>query len=386
MELNSAKIKFARYAVAVLFFLCGFIFSCWATRIPVFKETFKLNEAELGAILFMLPLGSFIALPFAGWAVDRFGSRFMSVVSIILYAVSLYSLSWCTSVFALSASLFLFGFMGDNVNIAMNTQGLDVQHAYDKPILASFHGLWSVGALCGALVGGWSLKRQMTTHDHYLIVLFPVVLVTFITYLFLIPHDDKKEEGKKLLAMPDKALMIIGIICLCCTLCEGAMADWSALYYKEVLNDASKVSTTGFTAYAFTMAVGRFTGDRLISALRYKKVLILDGILIASGMALALASMIPTLVIIGFAMVGFGVSTIIPISYTMAGKSETLKPSVALAAVSTIGFTGFLIGPPIIGFVAHEIGLRSALVIVALLGVCVFLLSKRAVKERGVKA
>jgi fucose permease len=270
--------------------------------------------------------------------------------------------------------------MGDNVNIAMNTQGLDVQHAYDKPILSSFHGLWSVGALCGALIGGWSLKRHMTTQDHYLIILFPVVFLTVITYFFLIPHDDKKEDGKKLLAMPDKALMIIGIICLCCTLCEGAMADWSALYYQEVLNDTSKVSTTGFTAYAFTMALGRFTGDRLISALRYKKVLILDGILIATGMALALASTIPMLVILGFAMVGFGVSTIIPISYTMAGKSQTLKPSVALAAVSTIGFTGFLIGPPIIGFVAHETGLRFALGIVVVLGVSVFLLSKRAVK------
>ncbi len=377
--MRSTPVVYSRYAVAVLFFFCGFIFSCWASRIPVFKETFGLNEAELGGVLFMLPLGSFIALPFAGWAVDRFGSRFMSVLSIILYAACLYSLSWCTSVFALSVALFFFGFMGDNVNIAMNTQGLDVQHAYDKPILSSFHGLWSIGALCGALVGGWSLKRQMSTSEHYLVILFPILIGTVITYFFLIPHDDKKEEGKKLLAMPDKALMIIGIICLCCTLCEGAMADWSALYYKQVVNDVTKVSTTGFTAYAFTMAVGRFFGDRLISVLRYKKVLILDGILIASGMTLALASTIPMLVIIGFAMVGFGVSTIIPISYSMAGKSKTLKPSVALAAVSTIGFTGFLIGPPIIGFVAHETGLRLALGIVAVLGVAVFLLTKRAV-------
>lgn len=375
------NIRFARYAVSVLFFFCGFIFSCWATRIPVFKDAFGLNEAELGAVLFMLPLGSFIALPFAGWAVDKFGSRFMSVASVIFYAVSLYSLSWCTSVFGLSASLFLFGFMGDNVNIAMNTQGLDVQHRSDKPILSSFHGLWSVGALVGALVGGWTLKKQLSTHDHYLMILFPVLVITIVTFFYLIPHDDKNDDGRKLLAMPDKALMIIGIICLCCTLCEGAMADWSALYYKEVVDDVSKVSTTGFTAYAFTMAIGRFTGDKLISALRYRKVLILDGILIAGGMLLALSTTIPALVIAGFALVGFGVSTIIPISYTIAGKSETLKPSVALAAVSTIGFTGFLIGPPFIGFIAHETGLRIALGVVVILGTCVFLLAKRAVRS-----
>jgi fucose permease len=283
-------------------------------------------------------------------------------------------------VFALSAALFLFGFMGDNVNIAMNTQGLDVQHRSDKPILSSFHGLWSVGALVGALVGGWTLKKQLSTHDHYLMILFPVLVITVVTFFFLIPHDDKSDDGRKLLAMPDKALMIIGIICLCCTLCEGAMADWSALYYKEVVDDVSKVSTTGFTAYAFTMAIGRFTGDKLISALRYRKVLILDGILISGGMLLALSTAVPALVIAGFALVGFGVSTIIPISYTIAGKSETLKPSVALAAVSTIGFTGFLIGPPFIGFIAHETGLRIALGIVVILGSCVFFLAKRAVK------
>lgn len=270
--------------------------------------------------------------------------------------------------------------MGDNVNIAMNTQGLDVQHKYDKPILSSFHGLWSVGALVGALIGGWTLKKQLSTQDHYLIILFPVLVITIATYFYLIPQDDKSEDGRKLLAMPDKALMIIGIICLCCTLCEGAMADWSALYYKEIVDDVSKVSTTGFTAYAFTMAIGRFTGDKLVSALRYRKVLILDGILIAGGMLLALSTTIPALVIAGFAMVGFGVSTIIPISYTIAGKSETLKPSVALAAVSTIGFTGFLIGPPFIGFIAHETGLRIALGVVVILGSCVFLLAKRAVR------
>jgi MFS family permease len=374
------NIRFARYAVSVLFFFCGFIFSCWATRIPVFKDAFDLNEAELGAVLFMLPLGSFIALPFAGWAVDKFGSRLMSVASIILYTVSLYALSWCTSIFALSVLLFIFGFMGDNVNIAMNTQGLDVQHKSEKPILSSFHGLWSVGALVGALVGGWTLKKQLSTHDHYLMILFPILVITVLTFFYLIPYDDKSEDGRKLLAIPDRALMIIGIICLCCTLCEGAMADWSALYYKEIVNDVSKVSTTGFTAYAFTMAIGRFTGDKLISALRHRKVLILDGILISAGMLLALSTTIPGLVIAGFALVGFGVSTIIPISYSIAGKSETLKPSVALAAVSTIGFTGFLIGPPIIGFIAHETGLRLALGVVVMLGACVFLLARQAVK------
>jgi MFS family permease len=337
---------------------------------------FNLNEAQLGSVLFMLPLGSFIALPFAGWAVDRFGSRFMALSSTILYATALYILPHCPDIFTLSVALFAFGFIGDTVNISMNTQGLDVQNLMDKPILSSFHAMWSVGALAGALFGSWTLSREQSTETHFLQVLVPIAVICLLLWNYLVPHDAKKEAGKKLFALPDKSLWLIGMICLCCTLCEGAMADWSALYYKEVLNDPTRVSTTGFTAYAFTMALGRFSGDRLIMALRYRNVLILDGILIAGGMALALATRIPVLVIAGFAMVGFGVSTIIPIAYSVAAKSTTMKASVALAAVSTIGFTGFLIGPPVIGFIAHATGLRIALALVIVLGTLVTMMAK----------
>jgi MFS family permease len=141
------------------------------------------------------------------------------------------------------------------------------------------------------------------------------------------------------------------------------------------------VITAGFTGYAFTMALGRFSGDRLIHAFGYRNVLMLDAVLIAGGMALALAFRWPAMVILGFGLVGFGVSTIIPIAYSMAGRSNTLRPSVALAAVSTVGFTGFLIGPPVIGFIAHEVGLRTALLLVTALGVVIFLLSSTVGKR-----
>lgn len=369
----------SRIAVSGLFFFMGFIFASWASRIPVFKNQFHLNEAELGAVLFMLPLGSFIALPFAGWSVDRFGSRIMGLASISCYGLALYGLAQADSSFALSVFLFIFGFIGDTVNISMNTQALDLQTAYRRPILSSFHALWSLGALFGALLGGWTLQQKIGTEDHFLLVAVAVIFLCVISWFYLMPHDGTREKGKKLLALPDRSLLIIGVVCLCCTLCEGAMADWSALYYNQVKLEASTVTTTGFTAYALMMAMGRFSGDRLIMAMGYRQVLILDGILIAGGMILALALKQPLLVIAGFGLVGFGVSTVIPIVYTAAARSETMKASVALAAVSTIGFTGFLIGPPLIGFVAHEIGLRTALALVIVLGMVITLLARRAV-------
>jgi MFS family permease len=369
----------SRIAVSSLFFFMGFIFASWASRIPVFKNQFHLNEAELGTVLFMLPLGSFIALPFAGWSVDRFGSRIMGVISTSAYGLALYALSQSQTSFSLSVLLFIFGFFGDTVNISMNTQALDLQTAYRRPILSSFHALWSLGALSGALLGGWTLKTQIGTEMHFLMVAIAVGVLCFLSWFYLMPHDGSKEKGKKLLALPDRSLLLIGVVCLCCTLCEGAMADWSALYYNEVKVDTTTISTTGFTAYVLMMAMGRFSGDRLVMAMGYRKVLIMDGILVAGGMALALALKQPWLVIAGFGLVGFGVSTVIPIAYTAAAKSETMKASVALAAVSTIGFTGFLIGPPLIGFIAHEIGLRAALALVILLGILIIGLARRAV-------
>lgn len=374
--LSQAPLR-ARYAVSLLFFLCGVVFTSWASRIPAFKEQFHLNEAELGGVLFMLPVGSLIALPFAGWAVDKVGSRIMCSFSSLLYVAALYTLSQSPTVFTLSIALFIFGFVGNTVNIAVNTQGLDVQHMMGKPILASFHALWSVGALVGALIGGWTLNHNYTTAAHYLIILVPVSLLAVLSYGYLVPKDDKDHADKKLFALPDKALMLIGVICLCCTLCEGAMSDWSALYYQFVQQDLARKGTTGFTAYAFTMSIGRFTGDRLIHVFGYRRVLMIDALLIAGGMTLALATSWPVMVIIGFAMVGYGVSTVIPIAYMVAGQSATMRPSVALAAVSTVGFTGFLIGPPVIGFVAHEVGLRFALGIVVVLALAVFGLAGR---------
>jgi MFS family permease len=371
------NINHSRYAVAIFFFFCGLLFSSWASRIPAIKESFQLNDAELGAVLVMLPLGSFIALPIAGWTVHRVGSRWMTLISSIGYALMLYAISQGTTVFMLSLSLFFFGFMGDLMNIAMNTQGLDVQHLYKKPILSSFHGMWSMGALAGALTGGWTLKKNLSTADHFLLIIWPVIFISLVLFVFLVKTDDKEEDGKRLFVLPGKELWLIGLICFCCALCEGAMADWSALYYKEVINDPGRVSTTGFTFYVFAMALGRFSGDRLLTWLNYRKVLMLDSILITGGLSLALATVNPIFVVSGFALVGFGVSTIIPIAYTLAGKSKTMKASIALATVSTIGFTGFLIGPPIIGFIAHQTGLRIALLLVLCMGIIIFFLSRR---------
>jgi MFS family permease len=363
-------------AISLYFFFAGLIFSSWASRIPDVKDMFALNEAELGAVLFMLPLGALLALPVAGWVVHRLGSKRASVASLLLYTVLLFLISKAHSVLSISIVLFLFGVIGNFANIAMNTQGLSVQHKLKKPILSGLHAMWSLGAFLAAAITGWTMSVGYSMEMHFGMIALAAAGVTLF-FSFSLIQDVAGEHRQKVFALPNRGLLLMGIICFCVAMSEGAMADWSSLYYRQVVHELNKVSTVGYTAFALCMALGRFFGDRLLQALGYSSVLKLNGILVLIGMGLALAINTPEAVIIGFALVGFGVSSVIPIVYMRSAKSKSMAPSAAIAAVSSIGFMGFLFGPPIIGFIAQETGLRLALSIVAFLGMMIWLLSIR---------
>jgi MFS family permease len=301
----------------------------------------------------------------------------MSYLSATAYAIVLVVIGWSSTVTMLSNALFFFGFFGNLLNISMNTQALLVQEEmYKKSLLSSFHGLWSMGAMAGAAFGGITMEMDISMMRHFLMVAIFVAVVAVITVFYLI-RKVKPASELKIFAWPDKTLWLLGTICLCCALCEGAMADWSSLYYKQVLQDIQRVSTTGYMVFAFMMALGRFIGDGIIHKLGYKTALMLDGILISIGLLIATAVAHPAAVIAGFALVGFGVSTVIPIVYSLSAKTTTMSTSAALAAVSTVGFSGFLIGPPVIGFIAHQVGLRIALLMLAVLGMMIWWLCRK---------
>lgn len=366
----------AHWAISVCFFLCGFIFANWASRIPSVKDDFRLDEGALGGVLFMLPLGSILALPVAGWVIHHAGSRVVTAVSMFLYAALLVLLSLASDVYWLSFTLFLFGFVGDFLNISMNTQGLSVQDAKAKPILSGLHAQWSFGALSGAAFGGWTQGSEWSLYRHFWVVgLFSAGL--FLLLIRFMIRDPEKEASRRVFQWPTSALWLLGAICFCNTMAEGAMADWSSLFYRQTLKDPSGVSTTGYVAFTLSMTLGRLAGDRIISLFGYRITLMANGILIAAGLTTALLWQVPAAVITGFAAVGLGVSSVIPIAYMIAGKSRDMAPAAALASVSAIGFTGFLIGPPVIGLIADVSSLTWGLSLVAVLGIVIFFLSIR---------
>jgi fucose permease len=371
------KSSYSRIAISSYFYFLGFIFSSWASRIPQVKDKFQLNEAELGAVLFMLPLGALAALPFSGWLVHKLSSRLMSVVSALVYTALLYLIASATTILSLSIVLFGFGLIGNFGNISMNTQGISIQYQINTPILSSLHAMWSIGAFSAAAVSGWTMRMGYSTSLHFLIVSLIAALMIIVGSFHLIPDEGLGDETSKVFVLPNRKLVLSGIICFCVAMSEGAMADWSSLYYRQIMHQLNTISTTGYTAFTMCMAAGRLAGDRLVQSFKHGAVLKANGILILAGMTLSLSLEHPISVMIGFALVGFGVSSVIPIVYMLAAKSKDMATSAALSAVSSVGFTGFLIGPPLIGFIAHEVGLRMALTIVAMLGAMIFLLSKK---------
>jgi len=357
-----------RIATSVFFFIAGLTFATWASRIPAIQAKLQLSDAGLGGILFSLPLGLMVSLPFSGWMVSKYGSRPIMITGALLYPAILLLLASASSVTLLAISLFLFGVLGNLLNIAMNTQAVGVENLYGRSVMASFHGLWSLAGFSGALIGAFFVSQGISPLTHFSIVAVLATLLLFLFYKNTLQKDIGNNQPQKLFVKPDKKILLLGLIAFCCLLCEGAMSDWSGVYFKKIVEAPASMITLGYVAFTAMMALGRFLGDWLVTKLGVKNVLQISGTLITSGLLLSV--IFPNIVTatLGFLLVGFGVSSVVPIVYGLAGKSKTMSPGTALASVSTIGFLGFLIGPPVIGFIAQAVSLRWSFTLIGILG------------------
>lgn len=359
-----------RIAVGALFFLQGICFSSWASRIPTIQQKLGLSETELGLVLFAIPIGLMISLPLSGWLVAKKGSHAIAMLAMVSYAISLVTIGLANSIFLLIIALLFFGFAGNMSNIAINTQAIGVEALYKRSIMASFHGMWSVAGFTGAAVGTIMIGYSIVPFHHFAAVMLFVFAILLFTSNHTIKEDTNKSSGP-IFALPDKSLINLGIIAFCSMICEGAMFDWSGIYFKKVVMAEGALIGAGYTAFMCTMAAGRFIADWFTSHYGLKRTIQLSGLLTASGLMLAVLQPQFITAICGFFLVGFGVSSVVPLVYGEAGKSKVLSPGVALAAVSTIGFLGFLIGPPVIGLVAGATSLRVSFTIIALMGLCI---------------
>jgi MFS family permease len=366
-----------RIAICIFFFVQGLTFSSWASRIPDIKNKLGLTDAALGSILFALPVGQLATMALPAYLINKFGSRQVLAISAVLYPTSLLLLGWAYTPLLLVVALVVYGICGNLCNISVNTQAVGIEALYRRSIIASFHGVWSLAGFTGGVVGSLMVANHTTPMQHFVIIICLTLPLTLAARSFTMPRDVARKEGTKtrLFAKPDRAILLLGGIAFASMICEGTMFDWSGVYFEKVVQAPDNLSRVGFVAFMSTMAGGRFAADYLITRFGVQRMLQFSGITILSGLLLAVA--LPNIVAatVGFLLVGIGVSSVVPMCYSLAGRSLIMAPGIAIAAVSSIGFLGFLIGPPFIGFISEGFGMRTAFSLIALLGLGTTLLS-----------
>lgn len=363
--------KIYRIAVGTLFFLQGLCFATWASRIPSIQQQLNISESLLGVILFALPAGSMISLFFSGPLVTKYGSKKVAVNALLLYSLLLPLIGFSQNIGLLIGSLVAFGVAGNLSNIAINTQAVHVEAKYGKNIMASFHGLWSTAGFVAAGVGTYMIGRGIVPLTHFIITTTVIAAGVAASFQYLVTEEKAPATKTPFFVKPDKALLQLGILAFCCMICEGAMFDWSGIYFQKVVGAEPSWVGAGYTAFMCAMATGRFVADWIANRLSFSKTIFGSGLLIAIGLSVAVVFPTVLLSVIGFLLVGFGVSSVIPLIYSEAGKSKTISASMALTAVSSVGFFGFLIGPPLIGIIAGAFSLRISFMFVGLIGLLI---------------
>jgi MFS family permease len=367
----------SRISVAILFFLHGLCFSSWGSRIPAIQQRLGLSEAGLGSCLFAIPAGLILSMPLASRLISITGSKKIIGFAILLYAFTLSGLGLASTPIQLVSGLFVFGMASNLVNVAVNTQAVAVEKLYGQSIMASFHGIWSSAGFTGAALGMLMIGANVVPFQHFLLVFLVVLVGLSMSLRFLVP-DHGHETGKQpLFALPGKDLLQLGLIAFCSMTCEGAMFDWSSVYFKKVVLAEHAWVGLGYTAFMSTMAGTRFVADRFLGKHGLKNVLKWSGSVATLGFLIAVLFPYLLTATIGFLLIGSGVSAIIPFVFGAAGKSTKVHPSTAIAAVSTIGFIGFLVAPPLIGWIAGATSLRVSFLVIALAGFSIPFLARK---------
>jgi MFS family permease len=372
--------KRVRIAVALFYFSMGLCFSSWASRIPDIKTALKLSDAVFGTILFALPVGQFLMMSFSGMLVTRFGSSRVILFAFPAYAVCLTNLGLATRGWQLASGLFLFGICGNMCNISINTQGVVAERLYGRPIMSAFHGGWSIAGFCGALIGLAMMNLRVPPYLHFWIVVGTVSVIVLLNHRMLIPGKSGSTAPaakKNIFSRPDSALVQLGAIAFCSMASEGAMFDWSGIYFKDVVKAPASLIILGYTSFMVMMATGRFVADGWVQRFGRRQVLRVSGVLISTGLFLAVLFPFITASTIAFMMVGLGVSSVVPSVYSSAGKQAGTAPGIAIATVASVGFLGFLMGPPLIGYISAAAGLRYSFAVIGFLGICISFLVSR---------
>lgn len=369
------ELRRARLAVVTVFLVSGAGFANWAARIPAVKDGVGLSTGQLGIALLGPAIGSLASMPLAGALMVRHGSRVVTRATLLLFCLALPLPALAPSLPVLLAALVLLGVGGGSLDVAMNGQAVAVEQRYGRPLLAGFHGVWSLGTLGGAATGGAAAAVGLAPLPHLVLAAALLLALGMGTTRWLLPAGaDRAPRGSLRLARPTRGLALVGAIAFCGLLCEGAVYDWSAVYLRDSLGSSESLAVSGYVAFTVTMTAGRLVGDAVRARMGSRLLLGGGAALAAAGLGAALALDHPVAAVVGFALLGAGLASVFPIALSVAGGVTGLPSGVAIAAISTLGYLGFIAGPPLIGGLGELFTLPAGLgLVVALTGLIAFL-------------
>lgn len=326
-----------------------------------------MNEAELGSFLFILPICSLIGLPISGWLISKYDSRYLLVSGFLIYILALFGIGFAPSLEFLTLAVCFFAFGLRAINISMNTQAIQLQKRYGKSINGSFHGIWSLGGLCGILFATAALYFEVSILMHLAAVFLFALTSSLVAASFLLKNDREAGGNKLRFGKPDKFIFYTGLVVFCAAVCEGGIYDWSSVYFKEVVQ--AELFTLSYLVFMVSMTLSRFFTDALIELMGMKKLFMLSASVVVLGVLILI--LFPTFypALIGFFVTGLGVASIFPMSFSLASQSKKYAPGMAISIVGTYATVGVLLAPPFVGYVAHLFNLNLAFLIFVLAAV-----------------
>jgi predicted MFS family arabinose efflux permease len=348
-----------RVSTRLAFLAAGMAMSSWAPLVPYAQARTGVEAAQLGLLLLCLGIGSLLAMPVTGILAARFGCRRVILLSGLGCCAVFPFLAIAPSAPLLALALFLFGATIGTLDVSMNVQAVIVEKDYGGALMSGFHGLFSVGGIVGAGSMSAMLWLGMDIVSASVAMTIAVALVLLAAGPNLLREAPAAERDAPLLVVPRGAVVLIGVLCMFVFLAEGAVLDWSAVLLTNGGMSGAQ-GGLGYAAFAVAMTIGRLNGDRIVQRWGGRRIMLLGGLASALGFLLVVLAPSAWLALPGFVLIGCGASNIVPVLFTAAGSQRDMPASLAVSAISTIGYAGILAGPGVIGLVAHAVGLQWA--------------------------
>ena len=374
---ETAKTTGHGHATRFVFLALGLAISAWAVLVPYAKTRLAVDEAVLGLLLLLIGSGAILSMPFAGWLTSRYGCRRTLVVSTTVFMLSLIALAFVSSPWSFGISLFLFGASSGVVDVAMNIQAILVEKERNRSVMSGFHGMYSIGGFFGAVILSLLLKTGLSPLAAtccLCITLIVLLMAVFARYLFPYGNEGK---SRSFFVFPKGSILLLGLLCFIMYMGDGVVLDWGALFMTTTKAVAPDTAGLAFAVFSVAISTGRLFGDRLVEWLGIRKVMTASSIIAAAGFVCVMAAPSTITAFAGFIIVGLGASNLIPILFSIASHQKIMPVNLAISSVTTLGYLGLLVGPPMMGFIAHASSLYAVFGIIAALMIFVGIASRK---------